>query len=179
MRGLTLTAPWIPAAILAPAHLRPKRIENRTTRPPECIRGKRFALHQGKTFDEEAAAWIKATLPGAFQLPVGWWDSVLRTQNGTILATAVCVGWIEFEDSRSTCPWTLFRFVEGRGLDQGFHITFPFPGQERWWVKRPGNFAWVLEDVRAVKTPIPCRGAQGPWVVPDAVEARLVAEGLA
>lgn len=30
----------------------------------------------------------------------------------------------------------------------------------------PGRFAWILEEVRALPEPIPCRGALGLWHVP-------------
>lgn len=41
----------------------------------------------------------------------------------------------------------------------------------------PGRFGWVLADVRRPRTPIPCRGALGLWVVPGdvlkAIQAQL------
>lgn len=35
----------------------------------------------------------------------------------------------------------------------------------------PGRFGWILEDVRALPEPIPCKGAQGFFDVPDALLA--------
>ena len=32
-----------------------------------------------------------------------------------------------------------------------------------------GPFGWVLDDIIALPSPIPCRGAQGLWDVPDDV----------
>lgn len=50
--------------------------------------------------------------------------------------------------------------------------------QRRWWI---GPVGWVLSDVVALAEPIPCRGQQGIWTLPDAVEAevrrQLVLEG--
>jgi hypothetical protein len=40
-----------------------------------------------------------------------------------------------------------------------------------------GGIAWVLDRVRPLAEPVPCRGAQGLWVVPADVEVR-VAEQL-
>lgn len=40
----------------------------------------------------------------------------------------------------------------------------------RWYF---GPVGWVLEDVRPLDEPIPCRGAQGLWTVPDEIARRL------
>jgi len=32
-----------------------------------------------------------------------------------------------------------------------------------------GNVGWVLRDVIVLPTPIPCKGAQGLWDVPDSI----------
>jgi hypothetical protein len=42
--------------------------------------------------------------------------------------------------------------------------------QERWFA---GPFGWILGEVRALETPIPCLGAQGVWSVPPEIEAQL------
>lgn len=36
-----------------------------------------------------------------------------------------------------------------------------------------GPIGWVLEDVRVLKTPIPCGGAQGLWTVPADVLSQI------
>jgi hypothetical protein len=36
-----------------------------------------------------------------------------------------------------------------------------------------GPWCWVLQDVRALTTPIPCRGAQQFWPVPVEIEAQM------
>lgn len=41
----------------------------------------------------------------------------------------------------------------------------------------PGRWAWRLEEVRALEDPVPCRGYQGLWTLPEDVE-ELVAEQL-
>lgn len=35
----------------------------------------------------------------------------------------------------------------------------------------PGRFAWLLDDIKPVDPPVPCRGWQGLWNVPDDVLA--------
>jgi hypothetical protein len=40
----------------------------------------------------------------------------------------------------------------------------------------PGRWAWILEDIRPLPEPVPCRGAQGLWNVPADVEAAVRAQ---
>ncbi len=44
------------------------------------------------------------------------------------------------------------------------------PDQVEWW---SGPYAFVLEDIRQFKTPIPCRGFQKFWTVDDDVLAAI------
>jgi hypothetical protein len=39
-----------------------------------------------------------------------------------------------------------------------------------WWA---GPIGWVLDDVRGLTEPVPCRGALGLWTVPEDVAARV------
>lgn len=47
--------------------------------------------------------------------------------------------------------------------------------QDAWFF---GPFGWMLDDVVALKTPIPCKGAQGLWTLTPELE-RQVLEQLA
>lgn len=40
----------------------------------------------------------------------------------------------------------------------------------------PGRYAWLLADIRALDVPIPMRGYQGIWNVPEATEAQIAAQ---
>lgn len=42
--------------------------------------------------------------------------------------------------------------------------------QERWAC---GPWCWLLDDVCALAEPIPCRGAQGLWDVPEEIARRI------
>jgi hypothetical protein len=46
-------------------------------------------------------------------------------------------------------------------------------GQLRYGDFTPGRWAWMVADVRPLPEPIPCRGAQGLWTVPDDIDAQL------
>jgi hypothetical protein len=37
-----------------------------------------------------------------------------------------------------------------------------------------GPYGWTLDDVVALPAPVPCRGAQGLWPVPDDVAALVI-----
>ncbi|MGE3463862.1 MAG: ASCH domain-containing protein [Pseudomonadales bacterium] len=37
----------------------------------------------------------------------------------------------------------------------------------------PERFAWIVDQARELRAPIPCRGAQGWWPVPADVEAEM------
>lgn len=43
-------------------------------------------------------------------------------------------------------------------------------------VPQAGPIGWVLADVIALPEPVPCRGAQGLWTLPDDVERRVMAQ---
>lgn len=43
---------------------------------------------------------------------------------------------------------------------------------------QPGLYHWELDDIRALSTPVPCRGKQSVWQVPEDV-ARAVMDALA
>lgn len=130
MKAFTLWRPWPWAFIHAG-----KRIENRDWHLPEYLLGQRMALHAGKTFSEEGAAWIEATfglrVPPEPEHPTG------------IVATAIYSGTAAEKEL----------------------------GQDPWYV---GSVGWVFEDVHGLPEPVPCRGGQRLWTVPEAA-ARLVA----
>jgi hypothetical protein len=79
-------------------------------------------------------------------------------------------------------------------------ITFPFgcivavvdlidcrPTDDRSWVVlldeielafgnyQPGRYGWILANIRPVREPIPCPGAQGLWTVPPDIADRVMA----
>jgi hypothetical protein len=45
------------------------------------------------------------------------------------------------------------------------------------WFHKPArgeiNYAWILEDVRKLQKPIPCKGALGLWEVPESIVAKI------
>lgn len=53
------------------------------------------------------------------------------------------------------------------------HQSYP---EEDFGGYGPNRFAWHIENVRKLTTPIPCSGNRGFWNVPNEVEAHLLAQ---
>ena len=70
MLALTIHQPWASAIVLGP-----KRVENRTWRPPATLVGQRLAVHAGKVLSREASEELLDDTFGA--APRG--SAVLRT----------------------------------------------------------------------------------------------------
>jgi activating signal cointegrator 1 len=149
MRAITLHQPW--ASLIA---VGAKRIETRSW--PTPYRGW-LAIHAGKTFPPDAerlclqrpfsAALLRAGLPS---LP-----------RGAVVAVAHLhrVGRIGRRADGAV-------IVDGRDL--------PVEGDElAFGDYTPNRFGWVLTNVHPLPAPIPCRGMQGLWPVPDEVQAAI------
>jgi len=152
MRALTLTQPW--CGLVASGI---KLIENR---PLSIIAredfGTPFALHASREIGESVYARIfeiAPELPG--RTPTEWgcrWHQLSRITSAVIgIATVDKVfdgGWDEASIARHTDMLS-----DSRGNLLG-------PEQVRWFF---GPIGYVLRDVRALSTPVPCRGWQGFW----------------
>lgn len=138
LHALTLVQPWAYAI----ARLG-KPIENRTWTPPDWLIGAYLAIHAGKKLDALAVAALRDE---GFDVP----DEM---QHGAIIAVARVVGWVAEDENGVIARWHggLSR------LDAFGAAATP------WWM---GPIGWVLDNVTAID-PVPCRGAQKLWRVPD------------
>lgn len=88
MKALTLWRPW-PVAIFFLRYELQKDVENRSWKPPECIRGERIAIHAGARYVDVFDQWLKIIKPTpaeTFQLLVDWKQlSEIRGIIGTVL----------------------------------------------------------------------------------------------
>lgn len=161
MRALTIKQPW------AYAILRwGKRVENRTTYPPEHLIGQRIALHAGKSWSHKALDWM---LDHGL-VPVAWAEA---TQNrfavGAIVGTAVLVGWAE---KRATYEYDSDEHDRaGLTREQAIQAL-----DSPWYM---GRVAVVLGDVRELAVPVPCRGQIGYWTLSEGAEAWVLAQEAA
>lgn len=133
-----------------------KWVENRTWRPPLATIGEPFAIHAG--FKEPEEADVATALQRASEggLDVERPEAFLR---GCVVGVATISGFVEVDPDRQ--------------------VTMTFPDSSplaRAAVESPwftGPVGMFLADVRALATPIPCRGMLGFWPLPSEVENAL------
>jgi hypothetical protein len=133
VKALTLQRPWA-AAFLLPTD--PKRIENRTWKPPANLIGKRLALHSGQGFWPNHERCVDLLTS---EIEREYWAN-LCTITG-VFATVTVAGFVVDERPH------LF--------DADREVI-----RSRWWL---GPVAWVLTDFVALPEPIECKGHQGLW----------------
>lgn len=147
--ALTLIRPWTFAILHVPGNLA-KRVENRPWKPWDAVLGTRIALHAGRKYDHTAADDIAETLV------IGDLMNKPRARDEGIVGTALVKGWIHWDDGVLSWSDTLTE-------------------AEAWSHKRSiwffGPYGWVLDDVRTLATPIPCKGALSLWRMPEHVRA--------
>lgn len=151
--ALTLWRPW-PFAIFHLPEASAKRVENRPWKPWPSVIGERIALHAGKQWDKDAAMLIGVA--EEFNPP------------SVIVGTAVVKGWIHV--SRELL---LVLDADVGRSETLTHADAVAHSKSPWF---SGPYAWVLEEVRTLKTPIPCKGAQGLWRVPADVCVQIEAQ---
>lgn len=156
MRALTLTQPW--CGLVASGI---KLVENR---PRSMIKredfGTPFALHASREIDEsvydrieEIAPELKAEL---IDIAESFWYPLTRITSAVIAVATIdtVVG------------------VGGRGVMSPMSNHLP-ADQRRWYF---GPIGYVLRDVRALATPVPCRGWQGFWTLTSDLERAVLAQ---
>ena len=150
IRALSIKQPWASAIAFAD-----KRVENRTWPAPSWIIGQRIALHASgqPAWDAPDMAWTAAGLtpytPGA---PRKAWTASLTL--GAVVAVATV-----------TDCHPLYHVCNPRGP-----VTVCTPWSA--W----GQCHWLLDDVRTLPDPVPCKGALGLWRLPDDAEKAVRAQ---
>lgn len=155
MRALTLTQPWcglVAAGI--------KLVENRSRRMIAATAiGRRFALHASKEIDErvyERLAEIDPALDLGLTPASELWYKLSR-----ITSAVIGVATLDSVLDPRAC-----------GIDPDHpDAAAPLPPDQRRWFFGP--IGYVLRDVIALPEPVPCRGWQGFWTLPEDVAARV------
>lgn len=166
MRAITIKQPWA-ALIMGDVHVvPPKRLENRGRPPPPALRGRRVAIHAGMGMDRKARSAV-ASITGA----VGTYH------HGAFLGTARVVGFVEVGRN---CGGSIVRvratyYGEPPAWMPTMETLEAVP--ERWYLTGP--FGWILDDVRRLSAPLPCKGALGPWRVPAELVPMLEVDDVA
>lgn len=168
MKALTLTQPW--ATLVA---IGAKTIETRSWRTSH--RGW-LAIHAAKAMPREAIelcitepfasvlsehARTPADLPRGAFVAVALLEDITPTDPD---ADRGCrFGSLQEEDPETVAELTR----AGWWYDGGIPVAH-WP-QKAWGNFEPGRWAWFLEDVEQLNPPVPYRGAQGLWDVPQSV----------
>lgn len=159
MRALTLTQPW--AGLVASGI---KLIENR---PRSIIKrerfGEQFAIHASREIDESVYDRIEEIAPELRLLP--------SFMVSTSLASRPAPEWYRL--SRITSAVIAVATVV-RSVTQGEVETGAIADDQRRWFFGPVGY--VLRDVLALATPVPCRGALGFWTLPADIESAVTAQ---
>ena len=140
MRALSL---WQPHASLIAIGV--KRFETRTWQPPKAFVGQRIAIHAAKRRDD------------LYGLQVTWSD------DDNAVATALQPHILSPWDLPLGCVVCTAILAEAVSTD---HHDF---SGEAFGNFESGRWAWRLTDVQHLPEPVPWRGAQGFFVVPDEV----------
>ena len=161
MKALSLWQPWASAIALGA-----KRIETRHW--ATGYRGP-LAIHAAKRLHRDelihyASCWNWCGALGrAMGAKAPLWE---------VLPFGALVAVCRLVDCRPTGSFTLAE------LDAPRHRARPgFDGPHYDWTERQmgdfalGRFGWVLDDIRALPAPVPCKGMQGLFEVPDALLA--------
>lgn len=131
-----------------------KPVENRGFRPPRDLIGRWLMIHAGKKFaDDEAVSAVRLVVMATDGRVL---PEVTEMTTGAIVGVAKLTGVIT---------------VEGAKVDA---IEHPDPGgklRSSPWLTGP--FGWVLEEQRPFLEPVPCRGMQGIWSVPEELRPQL------
>lgn len=153
MRALTEIRPWDFAIVRG---LKPE--ENRSWAPPDAVLGSRIATHAGLKYSAAAAGAIDGlTELGAAPSEAAW-------PGGFIVGTVRIEGWVEHDGNGNRRLW------------RGVPLEVALAALKSPWVSSKAGFAWLLRDPIALTHPVACRGAQGLWVVPPAIEALVTAQ---
>lgn len=120
-----------------------KRVENRSRPPPKSMVGQDFAIHAGLRLDEHAVQRFYRGDFGDLAAEVNP-DDIVR---GAVVAVA-----------------RLTKVVEHQ------YPGFEDHGGDCWYF---GPVGYLLANVRALPSPVPCRGMQGWWPLPPDVDAEV------
>lgn len=147
LRALTLWQPW------AWAIFHGKPVENRGWPCPSWMLGKPLAIHGGKRYDAEGDAYVCKQL-GLERLPP---EAHAQGLLGIVRPERNIEACIDRE-ADCTCDFCIAAETCSVARDQVV--------QGGWFF---GPYGWVFREQVEFREPVPCRGAQGLWVVPPDV----------
>jgi hypothetical protein len=158
MRALTLTQPY--AGLVASGL---KRIENR---PRSMLRPEHFgqlvAIHASREIDESVYDRVTAIDPALY---FDDWKGKSKWYRLSRITKAVIA--VAVVDSKIDITYPNPHSPDGHWRKW---LTENLGDQERWFT---GPIAYVLSGIQDLAEPVPCRGMQGFWTLPEDVEAAV------
>jgi hypothetical protein len=154
VKALTLWPEWLPCI----THLG-KRLENRGWYPPRILVGQRIALHAGMHVGGRNSQ-------GAFDNGAAGVERMARYAGYEVELDPPAV--FRFRVLTSDADWTVVPIVRGAIVATARLAHVSNTSLSPWAV--PGSVFWHLLEVRRLPDPIPCRGMQGLWDAPAALE---------
>ena len=148
MLAITLHQPWAWAVTHAG-----KRIENRTWRPPPSVVGQRIAIHAGMRLDRIGAEILSDVALSPIRVGSGVGLSSLGSGDGT------------------ETTWAVPAFPPQGAIVATATLADVVTESDSPWFRGP--YGWVLADVVALAEPVPCKGRQRLWTVPEDIVANL------
>lgn len=159
MKALPLWQPWA-SLVVAGA----KRIETRGF-PPTRLglrEGQRIAIHATKAWGSpsqggmnHAQYFFLCTEPPFCHVLLGMGQSYADLPRGALIGTCVLDRWREITDESAR------------------RLAVTNPTEHAFGDYTPGRWAWWLTDPRPLPAPIPFRGSQGAFDVPDGLLSRV------
>lgn len=139
MKAISLWQPW--ATLIA---LEAKRIETRHWQAPAWLSGQRIAIHAAK---RESELWLCGEDYFA--------DALNCTADELPLGAIVCTAMLD-----RSVPMTF------EGIAQ---LVRQCPAEHAFGNYAVGRYAWIFRDVVSMPEPVPFRGRQGIFDVPDEI----------
>jgi hypothetical protein len=178
MRGITLTQPW--ATLVA---IGAKRIETRgwltRYRGPLAIHaaqglgpvGGKTGLRRLCRENESFYQALRDHITSIHGSPMEPADTLPR---GAIVAVCELVDVVPTRAAWVTPGIAEPHFTALRG-EQVWHVVPPEP-EQGFGDYTPGRYAWLLDSVQELHTPVACVGALGLWDVPTSIADRVFLE---
>lgn len=149
-----------------------KDIENRTWSPPASVIGHRIAIHAGKN--------VGGRYDPARREAIDYYDLVaeMAGRAGIELrhiyhdGNKIGFSWYRFEEGHIKDVNRFFASLPRGGILATARIAGWSRSSDSPWAA-DGQVHWQLEDVQVLRQLIPCRGAQGLWSVPEAIESKI------
>lgn len=142
--ALTGWQPWFSAIVVGP-----KDIENRPWRPPDWILGQYIAIHAGKTWDEDAVAWLRAR----------GWDLPDEVHKHMPRGAIIGIARVDNVVSESASPFFIGPYGWVLSDRQALAAPVRCPGHQKLWR--------VPEDIRAyLVRQFPMLAGEGRAVAP-------------